>query len=226
MQSGRMMRAAATSILLSLAAAPAMACDLALVLAVDVSGSVDSREYRIQRDGLAAALQDGVVAEALVAAQAQVMVLQWTGVGRQQVTVPWQQITDFAALRAFSEQVAADPRAWRNFSTAIGEALDVAVAQFADVPNCTRRVIDVSGDGQSNEGLVPTAMRTRLKAENVTVNALVIEGAEDDLTAYFWENVIWGEGAFVVTANSFDDYPERIRLKLRRETTKQTAMLE
>ena len=69
-------------------------------------------------------------------------------------------------------------------------------------------------------------MRTRLKAENVTVNALVIEGAEDDLTAYFWENVIWGEGAFVVTANSFDDYPERIRLKLRRETTKQTAMLE
>lgn len=220
-----MIRGFLTSVAICLSAPAAYACDLALVLAVDVSGSVDSWEYRIQRDGLAEALRDPVVSEALVAARAEVMLLQWTGAGRQRVTVPWRAITDFDVLDQFADAVAADRRVWRNFSTAIGEALEMSVAQFGAVPHCTRRVIDVSGDGSSNEGIAPASMRMRLKAERVTVNALVIEGAEDDLTGYFWENVIYGEGAFVVTANDFPDYPQRIRQKLRRETTKQTAAL-
>ena len=211
------------SVAIGFSAARVHACELALVLAVDVSGSVDTWEYRIQRDGLAAALRDPTVAEALVSTQAEVMLLQWTGAGRQRVTVPWRTITDFDALESFARDVAADRRVWRNYSTAIGEALEISVAQFAAVPHCTRRVIDVSGDGSSNEGIAPSSMRARLKAERVTVNALVIEGAEEDLTAYFWENVIYGEGAFVVTANSFPEYPRRIRQKLLRETTKQTA---
>ena len=220
-----MLRGLLSSTWLCLSAGFAQACDLALVLAVDVSGSVDSWEYRIQRDGLASALRDPIVSEALVMAQAEVMLLQWTGAGRQRVTVPWRTITDFEALDDFANDIAADRRVWRNFSTAIGEALEMSIAQFDAVPHCTRRVVDVSGDGSSNEGIAPASMRMRLKAERVTVNALVIEGAEEDLTAYFWENVIYGEGAFVVTANDFPEYPQRIRQKLRRETTKQTAEL-
>ncbi|WP_072779654.1 DUF1194 domain-containing protein [Marivita hallyeonensis] len=201
------------------------ACDLALVLAVDVSGSVDSWEYRLQRDGMAAALRDPAVSEALVAARAEVMVLQWTGSGRQKVTVPWRTIDSFEGLDAFADEVAADPRIWRNFSTAIGEALEKSIAQFENVPHCKRRVIDVSGDGTSNEGVEPSRLRAALRAESITVNAIVIESAEEDLTGYFWENVIYGDGAFVVTASDFKEYPKRIRQKLRRETTKQTAEL-
>ena len=202
---------------------PAPACELALMLAVDVSGSVDPAEYRVQMQGLADALQDPVVSEVLVKAQAQVAVVQWTGSSRQQVTLGWRPLQTFADLDAFAAQVEAAPRRWRNFSTAIGEALQVSANLFDHVPTCTHRVIDVSSDGISNEGIAPRAVQPQLTARGITVNALVIEGAEDDLTGYFWENVIWGVGAFAVTANGFDDYPAKIRLKLRQEVAEALA---
>ncbi len=204
-------------------AMPAKACDLALVLAVDVSGSVDAQEYRIQMDGLAAALRDPVVSEALVRAQAQLMLVQWTGATRQRVTIPWTQMTNFIVVESFAAAVGNDQRVWRNYSTAVGEALSFSLRQFAEVPDCTRHLIDVSGDGPSNEGISPEGQRSALRAANVTVNAIAIEESEPDLTAYFFENVITGEGAFVETAIDFDDYPEKIRRKLLREITKQTA---
>ncbi len=202
---------------------PAWACDLALALAVDVSGSVDSSEYRIQMDGLAAGLRDPVVSEALVRGQAQVMLVQWTGASRQRVTIPWTKIDSFIALEKFADQVAQDPRVWRNFSTAIGEALEATLLRFDDVAECRRLLIDISGDGVSNEGVEPTQIHTLLKDRGVTVNAIAIEESEPDLTAYFFENVIFGEGAFVVSASGFADYPERIRKKLLREVTQQSA---
>lgn len=204
-------------------AVPAQACDLALVLAVDVSGSVDAEEYRIQMDGLAAALRDPVVSEALVRAEAHLMLVQWTGATRQQVTLPWTAMTNFVVVEEFAAAVAADPRIWRNYSTAVGEALSFSMHQFADVAHCTRHLIDVSGDGRSNEGVSPQGQHAALRAARVTVNAIAIEESEPDLTAYFFENVITGEGAFVETALDFDDYPEKIRRKLLREITKQTA---
>ena len=131
------------------------------------------------------------------------------------------QITSFEALDAFAAQVATAPRAWRNFSTAIGEALETAEAAFAHAPDCRRRIIDISSDGTSNEGPAPYMRHTSLQAQGITVNALVIEepGGED-LTGYFWEQVITGEGAFVVTANGYADYPARIREKLLREAAR------
>ena len=93
------------------------------------------------------------------------------------------------------------------------------------MPLCKRYVIDVSGDGSSNEGVAPKFVLPDLRAAGVTVNALVIEGAEDDLTGYFWENVITGEGSFVVTADGFEDYAAKMRIKLRRETTVQVSQL-
>lgn len=202
------------------------ACDLALVLAVDVSGSVDSEEYRIQMDGLAEGLRDGVVAEALVRGKAQVMLIQWSGSTRQEVSIPWVEIVDFSAVEALANRIQQVERPWRNYSTAIGQALLRAVAQFDDVPVCGRRVIDLSGDGTSNEGVSPTGLDTVLVQAKVTVNAIAIEESDADLTSYFYENVIHGEGAFVATAESFADYPGRIRMKLLREVARQTAQLQ
>lgn len=209
-------------ILMCLAPA-ARACDLALLLAVDVSGSVDGREYRIQMDGLAAALEDGIVADALVDQRAQVTLIQWTGSSRQRQTIPWTEMRSHADVAALAQAVAQDPRIWRNYSTAIGEALGVARVAFAPVDHCLRKVIDVSGDGISNEGSAPVDQRAALDRARITVNAIAIETDETDLTAYFFENVIWGPGAFVVTADGFEDYPEQIKRKLQRETTRQVV---
>nr|WP_321249257.1 DUF1194 domain-containing protein [uncultured Ruegeria sp.] len=206
-------------------APPAAACDLALALAVDVSGSVDAQEFRIQMDGLSAGLRDPVVSEALVRGQAQLMLVQWTGSSRQRITIPWTRIDSFEALERFSQKVSDDPRVWRNFSTAIGEALEMTVPSFDEVADCKRRLIDISGDGISNEGVEPSQLHSVLRSRGITVNAIAIEESEPDLTAYFFENVIVGEGAFVVSAAGFDDYPERIRKKLLREVTQQTAGL-
>ncbi len=199
------------------------ACEVALVLAVDVSGSVDVHEYRVQMQGLATALRDGAVAEALVRGRARVSLVQWTGLSRQQVTIPWREIAGFEDTEALATQIATAPRAWRHFSTAIGEALRTSASLFSQTPDCRRRVIDLSGDGLSNEGPEPATVKPHLRAHNITVNALAIEGAEDDLTGYFYENVILGPGAFVATANGYADYPDRIRQKLLRELTRQTA---
>ncbi|MEP2531802.1 DUF1194 domain-containing protein [Shimia sp.] len=203
--------------------APVRACDIALLLAVDVSGSVDAREYRVQMDGLAAGLRDGVVVEALARGQAAVSLMQWTGEGRQAVVVPWMRVRSIAEAETMAVAIEQAPRRWNRFSTAIGEALLTAHDVMRDAPDCQRYVVDVSGDGLSNEGPAPRQGRDMLRAAGITVNAIVIETDDSDLTAYFWENVITGSGAFVVTANGFEDYPERIRQKLVREVTIQVS---
>jgi Ca-activated chloride channel family protein len=204
----------------------ALGCGLALVLAVDVSGSVDRQEYRIQMEGLATALRDGIVVDALISQQAHVSLLQWSGSSRQKQTIGWTALNSEQEVADLAQRVATDPRQWRNYSTAIGEALTVSIASFDPVAHCRRKVIDVSGDGRSNEGIAPEQLRSLLVESGVTVNALAIETEEDDLTAYFFENLIVGEGAFVITATGFEDYPEQIIRKLRRETTKQLSRLE
>ncbi|WP_300035992.1 DUF1194 domain-containing protein [uncultured Roseobacter sp.] len=204
---------------------PAMACQLALVLAVDVSGSVDAREFRIQMDGLAEALRDGIVIDALISQEAMVTVIQWTGSSRQRQTIPWTPVRSGDDADALAEAVATNKRVWRNFSTAIGEALSASEAALLQVPHCARRVIDVSGDGISNEGPEPATRHAALAEMGVTVNALAIETDETDLTGWFYENLITGEGAFVITANGFEDYPAQIRRKLQRETTRQLSGL-
>ncbi|MGX9351251.1 DUF1194 domain-containing protein [Shimia sp. W99] len=204
---------------------PARACDVALLLAVDVSGSIDPLEYKVQMEGLAAGLRDGVVVEALVRGQSAVALMQWTGEGRQELVLPWFQVRSPADAEAFAQAVEAMPRVWDKYSTAVGEAMLMALKAFESAPACLRKVVDVSGDGFSNEGLEPAKAREAMVRADVTVNALVIETNEIDLTAYFWENVITGAGAFVVTANGFPDYPARIRQKLIRELARQMSSL-
>ena len=206
--------------------APAMSCDVALMLAVDVSGSVDTAEYHTQMQGLAEALRDGAVSEALVRAEAEVSVIQWTGKSRQAVTIPWVRVSDFDDTDNLADQIAGQARLWRNFSTAIGEALVLAQISFQEVSHCTRKIIDVSGDGFSNEGILPRDVWPALEASGITVNALAIEASEESLSQYFWSDVIFGPGAFVVAADNYAEYPARIRQKLLREITKQIATLD
>jgi len=208
---------------LSLWPASALPCDLALVLAVDVSGSVDEQEYRVQMDGLATALRDGIVTDALVDQKARITLVQWSGSSRQVQSIPWTTIRDASDVAGLANAIESDPRHWRNYSTAVGEALALSIDLFEEVFDCKRRVIDVSGDGISNEGPLPATFRPFLRAQNITVNALAIETDDADLTAWFFENLIHGEGAFVITAAGFEDYPAQIRRKLQRETTRQIS---
>lgn len=204
----------------TLLATPAIACETALVLAIDVSGSVDQQEYRLQMDGLAAALKDPTVIDALVAAQARISVLQWSGSSRQQIIVPWIATVSEAEVDRLAREVEAAPRAFRHYSTAIGEALSTSAAMLGEIAGvCDRQVIDVSGDGTNNEGVEVTRMRDALIRGGVVINGLAIEMSEPDLTIYYQRNVIGGTGSFVMTARTFQDYPEAIRRKLLRELT-------
>lgn len=206
-------------------ASPASACRLALMLAVDVSGSVNPQEFATQMNGLAEALRDPIVSEALVRSEAAVALMQWTGTRRQAQSLPWTRVATFEDLDALAQAIEGTPRRWRNYSTAIGEALLFGAHAFEDVPDCSRRVIDISGDGRSNEGVAPLQVVDRVAAADITVNALVIVGTESDLPAYFRNNVIIGPNAFVEVAGNYAEFPLRMRLKLLREVAEPLSML-
>ncbi len=201
------------------------ACEIALALTVDISGSVDRQEYDLQMNGLAGALCDPTVSQALVSRKAAVMLVQWTGTSRQVVSLNWQRMNKFSDVENFAKNVENAPRQWRNFSTAIGDALTFTSSQFSGVPECKRKVIDVSGDGYSNEGVEPLALRQHLVDDGFTINGLAIEGSSDNLTKYYRDFVIAGPKAFVMTANTFEEYPKRIKQKLFKEVTNQIAAL-
>ena len=203
----------------------AKACEVALALTVDISGSVDKQEYALQMNGLAGALRDATVADALVERKAALMLVQWTGTSRQVVSVPWARMTDLDAVEVMAGKIENAPREWRNFSTAIGDALTFTSGQFSQVKDCERKVIDVSGDGYSNEGVEPLALQKHLVDDGFTINGLAIEGSSNDLTSYYRDHVIAGPRSFVMTANTFDEYPKRIKQKLFKEVTNQVAGL-
>lgn len=221
---GRAAKHSVAAAVAAIFAMPASACDIALVLAIDVSGSVDPAEYSLQSEGLSTALGDPIVSEALVNARALVAVVQWSGEPHHSLTVPWTATDKHADVAALRARIEAAPRAFRNYSTAIGEAIRVSADLFETAPRaCRRKVIDVSGDGQSNEGAEPEAMRARLDAERITVNGLAIEGSEDGIAAYYRKHVIYGPGAFVEVARDFKDFPRAIRRKLLRELADKVA---
>jgi hypothetical protein len=211
---------AALAACLLLAPAPAGACALELILAVDVSGSIDAREFDLQAQGLAEAFENPSLSAAIRELEGGMLVTMthWSGSTRQLQMTGWHRLTDAASLAAFAAEVRASERAWRNFSTAIGDALIHAADVSATAPSaCKRRVIDVSGDGVSNEGTAPAVISAPLAARGYTINGLVIRGADPDPVAHFRAQVIAGPGAFVEIAEDFADYPRAILRKLLRE---------
>lgn len=211
----------------TLAAAPAPACELALLFALDVSASVDPREYRIQFEGLAEALITPQVAESILAQEGGVALAayEWSGTGQQAVVAPWRHVTELGGLLAMAEQIAGHERQYDQFPTAIGNALGFGALMFREAPRCRRKVIDVSGDGVMNDGYPPVSAYRAFDFTDITVNGLAIavadhenEGQADaDVARFYLTEVIYGPAAFLETANGFDDYARAIRRKLLRE---------
>lgn len=213
-----MLRAA---LLACLMAQPALACETALLLSIDVSGSIDAGDYLLQTEGLAAALSDAEVAEALVRGQVALAVVQWSGVEEQALVLSWQRMLAPEDVTRFAARAAAIPRAFTGSDTAVGQGLRFAAAQFAAVTDCRSRVIDISGDGQENAGFTDAEARREVIKAGIMVNAIAIEepGPASPITSYY-RNWIITPGGFVVTARGLQDYARTLRLKLLRELTR------
>ncbi len=208
-------------ILATCLASPLLACDTALMLAVDVSGSIDHTEYLLQTSGLADALQDPAITQALVAGQVSLALMHWSGVGYQRLSLPWARMQTAADVARFADQTRNFARPTNYTDTSIGGAIRFSVAHLALVPDCARAVIDISGDGEENSGLTLPADRAAAQTTGITINAIAIEASSDTtpLTTYFRRFVIT-TGGFVVTARGVADYPRAILDKLQRELAK------
>lgn len=208
---------------LALLAAPAEACRLALVLALDVSLSVDAAEDQLQRAGLAAALIAPEVQAAFFASPAPVAlhVFEWSGRDHQKDLLRWRLITGPSDLTDAAETIASSRRTAEGLPTAMGHALGYAAIKLSQAPDCLFHTIDMAGDGASNESFGPASVYATFPFDGVTVNGLVISGAADEVLAYYTDEVIRGPGAFVEIANGFDDFEAAMRRKLVRELSAQ-----
>ena len=193
-----------------------MACDTALILTIDVSNSVDPAEYRLQVDGLAAALRDPEIVEAMVRQNAAIAVVQWSGVDRQELSVPWTRIRtglDAASLAARAQTL---PRAFILSDTAPAEAVIFSMNLFPQVSDCKNKVIDVSGDGTPNSGTDMRRARNMAEQRGITINGIAIESMGLAITNFYKGAVITRNG-FVITARTHREYPDAIRRKILRE---------
>ena len=192
--------------------------DLALVLAVDASGSVDQVRFELQKQGYAAAFRHPRVIGAIQSGPSQaiaVIVMQWTGPALQVTAVPWTKISDAASANAFADAIARAPRALFGGGTSISGAIDTSMALLFDNPyRATRRVIDISGDGSNNRGRSVTQARDEAIAKGVGINGLPILALEPYLDRYYQENVVGGPGAFVIAAQNYETFSDAILKKL------------
>lgn len=199
----------------------ATAVDLALVLAVDVSSSVDAREFRLQMRGYADAFRNPRVIQAATTGlqkRIAVTLVQWSNLHDQRQVVPWTILGSEPEAAALADAIERAPRAVPPGSTSISGAIDFAARLIAGSGyRAARRVIDVSGDGLNNQGRPPAAARDTATAAGITVNGLAITSEVLALDIYFEDNVIGGPGAFSVATDSFDRFPEAILKKLLRE---------
>jgi hypothetical protein len=194
------------------------AVDLQLVLAVDVSGSVNQRRFELQKQGYVAAFQTRQVLDAIRSgAQGAIAVTmtQWTGPELQRVVVPWTRINDDASFEAFAIAILQAPRTLYSGGTSISGAIDHAMSVFPDCPfPGQRKVIDVSGDGENNRGRSADAARDDAIRAGATINGLPILEIERTLDEHYREHVIGGPGAFLIAAETFEAFADAVRRKL------------
>jgi uncharacterized protein DUF1194 len=194
--------------------------DLALVLAVDVSSSIDSERYELQRRGYAEAFRSPEIIAAIrngTRGAIAVTLMEWAGPGEQRSVIDWTVLHDEASARRFGSALAEAPRVTSGL-TAIGDALAAATARLdACEHRADRRVIDVSGDGASNAGRRTDAARDGAIAAGITINGLPIQSNEPDVEDFYRQNVIGGQGAFLIAAQGFDSFAGAILDKLLRE---------
>jgi hypothetical protein len=190
----------------------------ALILAVDGSASVTFEEFGLIAGGLAGALRDPDVVTAMTQGGTLLAVLLFSGAGEQDVVAGWTRVGTAAELAAFADRVEAMPRSLRPGLTAIGDALLAARALFATMPGpAGRRIVDVAGDGRSNDGAAPAPVRDRLVAEGIVINGLCVLHEEPDLVANFTNEVIGGAGSFALPCLDYAAFAVAQRMKLLRE---------
>ena len=215
------------------AARAAEEVDLLLVLAADVSRSIDDQKFELERRGYAAALSDPRVLQAIAAGprgKIAVAFVEWAGANSQKLLIDWTLVKDAQDTKVFTSRLLEQPRSFAD-RTAIGAGIDFARAQFARAPySSDRRVIDVSGDGTNTSGRdVRSARDEAVSNEVTTINGLVIfsdapipynpehTNPPGGLDNYYRENVIGGTNAFVMAAENFDSFGKSIVAKLIRE---------
>ncbi len=205
------------------------AVDLELVLAVDVSRSIDDREFELQRRGYAQALTHPTVLQAIHATATQriaVTFVEWSGSDFQKIVVPWAAISDEASAGQFAGHVLNEPRAFWGW-TSISGAIDFSSRLFGAAFEGRRKVIDISGDGVNNSGRTAAAARDEALVHGITINGLVILNdapqpssrgyPQPPLDEFYRENVIGGPGAFVIAIDDFDTFAYAMVNKLVKE---------
>lgn len=215
---------AALAVLAAVLSTPASAnCRLALVLAIDVSSSVDAAEDALQRGGLAAALIAPEVEAAFFSSDLPVAlaVYEWSGRNNQTTVLDWYLIESRADLLSAATIIGRSKRGRDDYPTAMGYALGYGAGLLRRGPSCLFQTIDLAGDGQNNEGFPPRTAYREFPFAGVTVNGLVV-GTDDhmaagDLSRYFQTEVLHGPGAFLQVATGYRDYERAMRRKLERE---------
>jgi hypothetical protein len=192
--------------------------DLQLVLAVDTSGSVSEERFALQSRGYVAAFRNPQLLEAIragVRGAIAVTMVQWTGPALQVQVLPWTRIDTPQSMQAVADTIAAAPRQLFGGGTSISGAIDHAVALFASSGfTSPRRIIDVSGDGANNRGRPAAEARDDALRAGIGINGLPILKLEPDLEQYYVDNVIGGPGAFVVVAESYENFADAVLKKL------------
>lgn len=195
--------------------------DVELVLAADASGSIDDDEHMLQRRGYAQALRDPRVLNAIRGGAEQaiaVTYVEWTGRGLQATIVPWTVIKDQGSADRVAQKLLSAPRALYGGGTAVGEAIFHAATLFdGNEIEGERQVIDVSGDGPTNQGRPAGVARDFAVQKGITVNGLPILTDYPGLDSFYEQNVIGGPGAFLVPATGFQDFADAVLHKLIRE---------
>ncbi|TMK11544.1 MAG: DUF1194 domain-containing protein [Alphaproteobacteria bacterium] len=215
--------------LAGIAVARAETVDLLLVLAADVSRSIDDGEFNLQRKGYAAAMTDPRVLRAIAGGRNHAIAItfiEWSGASDQNVVVDWTVVRDEEAAGGIAATMIAAPRSFLG-RTSISAAIDYSLERLAAAsPQAEKRIIDVSGDGTNNSGRPVTEARDQAVASGVTINGLAIINTQANpgyafhtqppggLPKYFEENVIGGPGAFLLQVENFDTFAEAITRKL------------
>ena len=221
--------AALLAIALGAQAQAAERVDLLLVLAADVSRSMDDPKFRLQRSGYIEGLTNSRVLEAIQSGthrRIAVTFLEWSGVVSQKVVIDWTAISDEATARRFADGLVEAPRSFAD-RTSISAGIDFAMAQLSRAPyESSRQTIDVSGDGTNNSGRDVTLARDEAVTKGVTINGLVIlsdsptpwnpehTNPPGGLANYYRNNVVGGPGAFVMVAENFKSFGNALINKL------------
>jgi len=212
--------------------------DLLLVLAADVSRSIDDVEFNLQRKGYAAAISDPRVLRAIVGGRNHgiaVTFIEWSGATDQNVVVDWTIVRDEEAAGSVAATMLSAPRSFLG-RTSISAAIDFAMERIAAAPaQADKKIIDISGDGTNNSGRAVTEARDQAMAAGVTINGLAIINTQANpgyafhtqppggLPKYFEENVIGGPGAFLLKIDNFESFAEAITRKLVTEIARASA---